>query len=236
MPDRKNYTPLPTTEDDALHVQPRESSASPLRIFILYISVIPCIISLIGFGYLLGSREVAGSKGTWIAPSGTQHYYMHFNASFPQKSGPKTDDLWDSLFPTKLGFVQHPEISPEVAGIAVFHELHCLNILRKAFFASLEGELEEMGAEDVEHNRRTSPHHLRHCFEYLRQSLICLADTNLELMNYTAKGVSGWQTKRTCRDFEKVKSWADDWGITRDEALENFDRQVHSNSTSVANH
>jgi hypothetical protein len=85
----------------------------------------------------------------------------------------------------------------------------------------VDGLLEQMGAETEEMNHRTSHHHIRHCFEYLRQSLICLADSNLEEMNYTTYGVSGWQTERTCRDFELLKSWADDWGISREDALHN---------------
>lgn len=168
---------------------------------------------------------------------------MQFNGSFPQRSNPESDSAWDSLFPEKLGFVQHPELAPNVAGIAVFHELHCLvrtnphhfraradkekDILRQAFWASVDGTLKEMAAEDREKNHRTSHHHIRHCFEYLRQSLICLADSNLENMNYTARGVSGWQTERTCRNIEKLIDWANEWGISRDEALHNFDLQVN---------
>lgn len=83
----------------------------------------------------------------------------------------------------------------------------------------MDGLLEQMGAGTEEMNHRTSHHHIRHCFEYLRQSLICLADSNMEEMNYTTQGVSGWETERTCRNFEQLKSWADDWGISREDAL-----------------
>ncbi|KAF7536907.1 hypothetical protein G7054_g4159 [Neopestalotiopsis clavispora] len=164
-----------------------------------------------------------------LAPSSDLHYYMSFNASFPQRPDERSDMMWDSLFPQKLGFVQHPELAPHVAGVAVFHELHCLNILRKSFFAAVDGVLEEMGAEIHAGNDRTSHHHIRHCFEYLRQSLVCLADGNLEAMNYTTGGVTGWQSERTCRNFEELKGWADEWGITREEAIEIF-----ANSTQNA--
>jgi hypothetical protein len=75
----------------------------------------------------------------------------------------------------------------------------------------VEGLLDQMGAESEEMNHRTSHNHIRHSFKYLRQSMMCLADSNLEAMSYTTQGVSGWQTERTCRDFERLKSWADDW-------------------------
>ena len=96
-------------------------------------------------------------------------------------------------------------------------------MLRQAFWASVDGKLAEMGDESREKNHRTSHHHVRHCFEYLRQSLICLADSNLEMMNYTARGISGWQTERTCRNFEELSDWSNEWGITRKEALHNYD-------------
>lgn len=85
-----------------------------------------------------------------------------------------------------------------------------------------------MGADSHAANDRTSHHHIRHCFEYLRQSLICLADGNLEEMNYTTRGVSGWQTERTCRSFEKLTAWADEWGISREEALQKWDNQTQA--------
>jgi hypothetical protein len=96
-------------------------------------------------------------------------------------------------------------------------------MLRQAFWASVDGQLVEMSDESREKNHRTSHHHVRHCFEYLCQSLICLADSNLEAMNYTARGVSGWQTERTCRNFEELSDWANTWSILRGEALHNHD-------------
>ena len=94
-----------------------------------------------------------------------------------------------------------------------------------AYFASLDGSLEDL-AQLPDHNHRTSPHHLRHCFEYLRQSLICLADTNLEKLNYTTRGVSGWQTDRTCRNFDGVRAWAEEWGKSRQMALDEMDVRI----------
>jgi hypothetical protein len=110
-------------------------------------------------------------------------------------------------------------------------------MLRQAFWASVDGTLAEMGAEKQEANSRTSHHHIRHCFEYLRQSLMCLADSNLEDMDYAARGVSGWQTERTCRNFEELRSWADTWGISKEEALQRFDLQANfaSEKSSTTN-
>lgn len=51
---------------------------------------------------------------------------MQFNKTFPQRPNNESDAAWSDLFPEKLGFVQHPKLAQNVAGIAVFHELHCL--------------------------------------------------------------------------------------------------------------
>ena len=136
-----------------------------------------------------------------------------------------------------VGFVKHPSVSPELSGLAVFHELHCVvrvlelqypsqtgdcitmlitylgtmqNMLRAGYYAALNGHLADM-QHIHDHNKRPDPHHLRHCFDYLRQSLICMADTNLEPVDRDLGGVTGWEFERTCRDFEKVKAWANRW-------------------------
>ena len=55
-----------------------------------------------------------------------------------------------------------------------------------------------------------TPHYNRHCLEYLRQSITCNADTNVEYRVVREDGVKetpGWDVKR-CRDFDAVKHWA----------------------------
>lgn len=65
--------------------------------------------------------------------------------------------------------------------------------------------------------------HWEHCFDYLRQTLMCAADVTLE--NLETKGerlldrVDGWGTTHMCRDYQGVREWAtihratDDGGI-----------------------
>ena len=67
--------------------------------------------------------------------------------------------------------------------------------------------------------------HWEHCFDYLRQVLMCTADTTLENLEQRADGggllasVDGWGTTHMCRDYESLVQWAevhratDDGGI-----------------------
>ena len=84
-------------------------------------------------------------------------------------------------------------------------------MLRVGYYAALDGTIAEM-QHVHDHNKRPDPHHLRHCFDYLRQSLMCAADTNLEPVDVGLGGVTGWSFRRTCRDFGAVKEWAEEWG------------------------
>ncbi|KAF1962616.1 hypothetical protein CC80DRAFT_570697 [Byssothecium circinans] len=170
MTNQDGYIAISDEEDGIIRKQ-QQKTAPETRRAIRFIALLVSMIAMLGIGYV-------------IVPPGDQHYYMHFNGTFPQRSNPGSDSAWDSLFPEKLGFVQRPTLAPNVAGIAVFYELYCL-------------------------------------------SLICLADLNLKHMNYTARGVSGWQTERTCRSIDKLIDWANEWGISREEALHNFDLQAN---------
>jgi hypothetical protein len=58
-----------------------------------------------------------------------------------------------------------------------------------------------------EHEEHDDPGHLRHCFDYIRQSLMCAADTNVEPMNKELKGVTGWGFTRQCRSYDAVFKW-----------------------------
>jgi hypothetical protein len=58
-------------------------------------------------------------------------------------------------------------------------------------------------------NDSDDAHHVRHCIDYLRQSLMCAADGTLEPVDAGLGGVTGWGEKRKCGDYDALKSWAE---------------------------
>jgi hypothetical protein len=50
---------------------------------------------------------------------------------------------------------------------------------------------------------------MRHCFDYLRQTLMCAADATLEPVDPALGGVTGWGTARVCRDYGALAAWAE---------------------------
>ncbi|KAF9740465.1 hypothetical protein PMIN06_012999 [Paraphaeosphaeria minitans] len=89
--------------------------------------------------------------------------------------------------------------------LEVFHQLHCLQHLRRRLFWN---ETEQGSPDEVE---GLAMKHLDHCVDSIRQSLMCSADVTPlpyvwwrkynQLMPTTA-------VTHTCRDFEAIRDWA----------------------------
>ncbi|KAJ3052070.1 hypothetical protein HK097_006917 [Rhizophlyctis rosea] len=83
--------------------------------------------------------------------------------------------------------------------ISVFHQLHCLSYLVEHFQQGYAGKPLDP---DV-------AHHSVHCFDYIRQALICNADVSLE--GKPEKDTErGWGHKHVCTDYEKLLEWANE--------------------------
>ena len=109
---------------------------------------------------------------------------------------------------------------------AVFHQLHCLDGLRKAYYAALEHRsLHEDAATDrrsdtsppplQQQQQRYADHlqpaHMRHFFDLPRQAPTCAADSNLEPVSAMLGVVTGWKSERICRDYGALRRWAEVW-------------------------
>lgn len=87
-------------------------------------------------------------------------------------------------------------------------------MIRRAYYAIAN----ETILSDHEHGKRDDfdlgidrHPHVGHCFDYLRQSLQCCADSSLEPNKEKVVGNPDWGFKRQCRNFPGLKSWAEEW-------------------------
>lgn len=119
--------------------------------------------------------------------------------------------------------------------MSVFHQLHCLvgsalhihcspgsciaeySQLRQSYLVQT---VQTAASEGLE---QEVAHHSAHCFDYLRQSIMCNADTSLEGKSDAGPG---WGSIHDCKDYDAVLSWANDhaankWrnGLLPDEAV-----------------
>ncbi|PVH96853.1 hypothetical protein DM02DRAFT_658853 [Periconia macrospinosa] len=134
-------------------------------------------------------------------------------------TGPPSQDsnaAWENLIPPGRGFVRIVNEDSGEEGqycVSVFHQLHCLDMLRRGYYAAT--------ARPPPRPSHALPSaHMQHCFDYIRQALICAADQTLEERDNSVGGVKGWGTTHQCRNFEALKEWthkhrySDEGGIT----------------------
>ena len=159
------------------------------------------------------------------APAGDVPSNMTWNGTFAhiEPSKPNYDRAWRTLFPGKCrllittcdsslnnesghtflgGIVQHPILSPQTSSLAVYHQLHCIQVIHDNFWREIVAP--------PAGNRTRLPFHMDQCLDYLTQAILCAADTNLEPVNPEFYG-PGTAILRTCRNIDAVFDWARRW-------------------------
>ncbi|KAL6802685.1 hypothetical protein GGI42DRAFT_353798 [Trichoderma sp. SZMC 28013] len=152
------------------------------------------------------------------------------------------DQPWETIIPDGRGFIKITEpakwnltggfplegVTPysEQYCISMFHQLHCVATLKTAFAKLLRREQKSMQhAEESTHDHNngtghsddhldhlTDPTHLDHCFDYLRQAIMCAGDMTLEKAHVVdgviLDAVVGWDVEHQCRDWRTMFDFA----------------------------
>jgi hypothetical protein len=141
----------------------------------------------------------------------------------PPPSEGVAEPVWDSLLPLGLGYVRNPDIpaTENISTISAMHQLHCLYTLRRIMYSS---GLNDSKLESFD-NGIDRFAHIGHCFEYLRNAIMCSADSSLEPFEVPDNGFPGMGFQRQCRDYEKLKEWAERWRVLEDKSFILVDAQ-----------
>ncbi|KAK4148668.1 hypothetical protein C8A00DRAFT_38754 [Chaetomidium leptoderma] len=81
--------------------------------------------------------------------------------------------------------------------MTVFHQLHCLSYLAEHY---------QQGYAGVNLTEKVA-HHTAHCFNYIRQGIMCSADTTLEGKTDAGPGEG---SVHECTDYDALLKWAND--------------------------
>ncbi|KAH8724167.1 hypothetical protein GQ44DRAFT_740603 [Phaeosphaeriaceae sp. PMI808] len=203
----------------------------PTAFFLLF-AVLACELST------LNKQPISlpiGAELNKLVPSFTREQKI-FRADARYASDHKTEAsisatkaYWFGLMPRGEGFLDIPDYKSyvlpppmhfkglpgmEVYSIAVYHELHCL--MHIAFFMDklimkIRNKDFTMDEGEIGHND--------HCFNYLRNAVMCCGDTTLEgqsqakMFEHVA-GTDGTGAVHVCRNFDEIFAWAERRNIT----------------------
>ncbi|KAF2235277.1 hypothetical protein EV356DRAFT_532001 [Viridothelium virens] len=135
----------------------------------------------------------------------------------------EADQAWGSLMPYGDGFInvnnsqalglppgiQSPE--GELYDVSMFHQLHCLMRIRETLFIT-KFALNHTNAKKIDETLiEPSMRHIYHCFDYIRQALMCAGDLTLEWPKTEKNGrrfaVDGWGVSHQCRSWEAISDY-----------------------------
>ncbi|KAI3554524.1 hypothetical protein CABS03_07786 [Colletotrichum abscissum] len=131
------------------------------------------------------------------------------------------NNAWSSLIPKEGGFFEHPAITSGVSCFAVFHQIHCLDMLRLALYELHPGtkgnrqnsshatsHQKHSGADSTtDANSSYDIYHVGHCFDLLRQAIMCRPDLTVEILEPEFGGVTGFGTKHQCVNWQELMNW-----------------------------
>ncbi|KAJ4856507.1 hypothetical protein T069G_09875 [Trichoderma breve] len=147
---------------------------------------------------------------------------LHGDRSAYQGYSEEVNERWNSLF-NEIGISQIPaamaarlpnattptahDPKQYMVELDVFHQLHCLNFMRKIVYPDIFKIDLTPGTEEGEDN----VYHLEHCYDQLRQSIQCASDVGTIYWEWSEpkqKMFGNLRTTHTCKNFEKIREWA----------------------------
>ncbi|MCJ1457656.1 hypothetical protein MMC28_008025 [Mycoblastus sanguinarius] len=190
-----------------------------LTVAILLILNIMTLVLLFQSVRRVRSLETPPPK-SWLPPEvGIKKVFL-YDEEYGQVPSEESNEAWYNLMPNGLGFVKvnNDTAIPDTPGLnqslpiqrattGAVHQIHCLIVIRAAYYGAMAGNIDAI-----------DPAHLPHCFDYLRQSIMCASDTTMEWVPAPPndKGSTGWGYQHSCRDYMAIRQWAIDnkWGTS----------------------
>ena len=216
---------LSTTESKELtaHYRALQVDQRRLQRWIQFLSLFLAIISLAWLG-TIGStwteHHAIGTTRSLVPSMPTTRVKFERNDLLAAGSSQETDEAWNQLSPAGDGFILIPnntgqdyQLQPgkpsahgEVYDVSLFHQLHCLSNIRKHTFTLQAALGRDNWQEIYDLLLKHQEDHVYHCFDYIRQALMCAGDMTIEWPRTEPDGrrfaVDGWGITHEC------KSWA----------------------------
>ncbi|KAK1713430.1 uncharacterized protein BDZ83DRAFT_589311 [Colletotrichum acutatum] len=226
------YARVDQAIDNGENVQHRESRLreywQKVRVHLFYAILLVLVAGL--------SRHTAPSKATpdyyGVEPVKSEMrlstisrtFELDLNYAMPPSA--QVDEAWASLLPKEGGFFQHSKLAPQKSCIAVFHQLHCLDMIRQALYEARPDIMEQVNNRShpadhkadhkadhnasPDHNHVKDMYHIGHCLDLVRQSILCRPDLTVEIGDPAVGGVTGFGTEHQCVNWQELMDWMED--------------------------
>ncbi|KAE9363153.1 hypothetical protein N431DRAFT_357011, partial [Stipitochalara longipes BDJ] len=153
------------------------------------------------------ARWYSDYSGRWPDDEIDDRWDALYNHAFTGMSKQSNDRLLNKTMRTPVEGYQ----DTYMATLDVFHQLHCLNLIRKAFYPKrYNTSLFDEDGETLVYVRWI---HLDHCIDTIRQSLMCSADVAVigyEWFEREKMTRGRFNAVHKCRDWSRIREWAED--------------------------
>jgi len=216
------YTQVPNSEIEGEGLS--YPLAKPHRLWSPY-SIITILSLLLNVALVVTGwfrwKEVGGSCGEVLyspvnvglekSPTKFHSFYVQNKSVLDMSPSPEVDAAWEALYAragirlTKEEATKLPNNTWPIHGASegylgalyVFHELHCLDIIRQTLYAS-------------HYNITFDDSIIRYCLSGLRQSVMCSADTSVVVWKWSDayhQAVERTDILHSCKNFTKIQDW-----------------------------
>ena len=202
----RSYMPV----GDVTDYEEKSSLRKNHRLLQITLCIGIALISL-GVGYFIGGGRGPLSHREIVEPFGNTRKTFQPNPVFLDYPSNASEAAWESLSLSNGGFIKNPSNESAALGVSFYHQLHCLHMIQLQYFQT-KHELVMLQNDSVESTfidtvAQQNVLHLEHCFDYLIQSIICAADTNLEPPDPVLDETNGYGFERSCRDHKGIHKW-----------------------------
>jgi hypothetical protein len=94
-----------------------------------------------------------------------------------------------------------------LVNLDVFHQLHCLNVLRQQIYRDSYPDW---------HSKRAQLEHADHCVEYLRKVIMCNGDISMQTFTWKPDYRRPWpnfSVEHECRNWDSLMDWAKEHNV-----------------------
>lgn len=113
------------------------------------------------------------------------------------------DTAWAETMPGHRGFVRLGREGRSF-GVSAYHQLHCINALRFDYTVARDGLVTDAAALSAKLG------HDSHCFQFVRQAILCKADDTLVPINNEGNQTlssAGFGVTHRCRNWARVRDF-----------------------------